>query len=280
VKEAVNTTIDNVLNSLPERKVKEHLDRLKVLASPLWTYDTQGYNSIRSTLDKFFVVGVGNRDTSILSQTAAYKTHFDTNEHQASFASTNQNDRVCVLAVEDLLPIYAVNNFSSYRRDNDEKVARGFMMANYLDEKLNNRINSENFNVMPTIEADNILRDWVYGFIFGYIHFDREEGTYWIRSKTHGDALRDFRFNLNAHRDVAYDLFKSEHIYEEVEAALDRQIAKNGRQPIEDKLKSIEEDSTYREYAQLSPLEADNIYDPKFKAVRELFENEIRLMSE
>lgn len=111
VKEAVNTSIDSVLASMPKVQVESYLERLRVLASPLWTYNTQGYNEANLQLDRFVIVGVGNRDTSLLSKDEEYKHFFDTNGNKTSFASTNQDDRVYVLVVEDLLPIYAVNNF-------------------------------------------------------------------------------------------------------------------------------------------------------------------------
>ncbi|MFA6883714.1 MAG: tubulin-like doman-containing protein [Paludibacteraceae bacterium] len=280
VKNAVNTNIDMVLERLPEAKVKGYLQHLKVLASPLWTYNTRGFNNQNLQLDRFVIVGVGNRDTSILTQKEAYKTYFDTNGNKTSYASTNQNDRVYVLVVEDLLPIYAINNFSAYETDTKEKVDKGVMMANYIDEKLNNRIN-ENFSVIPIVETDDVLQYWVWGFIFDYIHFDDVEGKYWIRSKNHGDALKRFRFNLSNQRDVAYDIFKSERLYKEVEDGLNKQIAKAGRQPIEDKLDEIKSNGSYLEdFAQVSPLERDNIYDQKFMLVKDLIEQEVKLMSE
>lgn len=281
VKHAVNTNIDDILDELPEEKVKSYLEHLKVLAAPLWTYNTQGFNNTNLQLDRFVIVGVGNRDTSILSQNETYNTFFDTNGNKTSFASTNQKDRVYVLVVEDLLPIYAVNNFSSYQRDYEDKVARGFMMANYLDEKLNNRMNSENFNVIPTIETDDVLQYWVWGFVFDYIHYDPADNQYWIRSRSRGDALRRYRFNLSQQRDVAFDIFKSERLYKEVEDGLNRQIARSGRQPIEDKIAEIKAEDSYMEkYAQVSPLESSNLNEPNFKAVRDLLAQEIGLMSE
>ncbi|MCM1138714.1 MAG: tubulin-like doman-containing protein [Muribaculum sp.] len=281
VKAAVNTEIDDILKNLSEEDVKSYLKHLMILASPLWTYNTQGYNNTNLQLDRFVIVGVGNRDTSILSQDDKYKTFFDTNGNKTSFASTNQNDRVYVLVVEDLLPIYAVNNFSSYQMDNDEKTTRGFMMANYIDEKLNNRMNSDNFSMVPTIEADNVLQYWVWGFVFDYIHYDANENQYWIRSKSRGDAVRKYRFNLSHQRDVAFDIFKSEGLYKEVEEGLNRQIAKNGRQPIEEKIANIKmEDSYLEDYANLSQLEKSNLDEPRFRAVRDLLSQEIGLMSE
>ena len=281
VKDAVNTSVDNILLSLPEKQVKSYLDHLKTLASPLWTYNTQGYAPHGLGLDRFVIVGVDNRDTSILSQNSLYNTYFDSNGHKASFASTNQNDRVYLLVVEDLLPIYAVNNFNAYQRDTEYKLSRGRVGANYLDEKLNNQMNAVNFNILPTIESDDVLQYWVWGFVFGFIHYDEEEKKYWIRSRKRGDALRRYRYDLSNQRDIAYDIFKSEHLYKEVEEGLNRQIDRSGKQTIANKINEIKTDESYLDsYAQLSPWERSNLNEQNFQSVRRLLEQEIALMSE
>ncbi len=280
VKEAVNTDIDTVLRGMKEDDVKAYLERLNILASPLWTYNTHGYANTAQQLDRFVVVGVGDRDTSVLKTDAKFNTFFDIDSNKASFASTNQDDRVYVLVVEDLLPIYAVNNFKAYEYDHQTKVNNGASMANYLDEKLNNRMNADNFNLMPQIEKDNVLEYWVMGFVFDLIHYDKEAGTYWIRSKSKGDAIRKFRFDLNKSRDVAYDMFKSEQLYKEVEDTVNAQIARTGRDPIDEKINAIKADDTYFEKeSQLSPLERENIDNPKFRSVKDLVVKEINLMS-
>ena len=277
---AVNVSIDEVLAQMSEEEIVGYLDQLKVLASPLWSYNTQGFNQTQLALDKFVIVGVGNRDTSILATKPQFSTLFDTNGNHASFASTNQNDRVYVLVVEDLLPIYAVNNFSAYKSDFEQKQATNHPMAAYLDEKLNNRIISENFNVMPTIEQDNILQLWVWGFVFGYIHFDPETNYYWIRSKSRGEAIHKYRFNLNKQRDVAFDIFKTEGLYHEIEDLLNAEISKHGNEAINQKLQSIKDEESYLDsYANLSSLEQANLEDPKFKSVLNLVNQEIAIMT-
>lgn len=282
VKDVLSTSIDEVLRGMPEETIQSYLDRLKLLASPLWQYNAQGYNDRDVMLDRFVVLGVGNRDTSFLCTDERFKGYFDINDNHASFASSNQYDRISLLMVEDLLPIYAVNNFLEYERDTMDKIAKNYMMANYIDEKLYNRMNSENFKMIPTIVGDNVLSLWVNGFIFDYIHFDYDNNQYWIRSKKKGDPINKYRFNLGSQRDVAYELFKSEELYKEVEEGLDRQIASTGRQPIEEKIATIKaEDGSYLEkYAQLSTLERDQINEQKFMAVKILVSKEIELMSE
>lgn len=277
---AVNVSIDEVLKQMPVEDMKNYLEQLKVLASPLWSYNTQGYNQTQLALDKFVIVGVGNRDNSILATNPEYNTVFDTNGNHASFASTYQNDRVYVLVVEDLLPIYAVNNYSTYKSDFERKQANNHPMAAYLDEKLNNRILSENFNVMPTIEQDNILQLWVWGFVFGYIHYDEATNHYWMRSKSRGDAIHRYRFNLNTQRDVAFDIFKTEGLYREIEELLNTEISRHGDEAINQKIQEIKDKDTYlEEYANLSPLEQANLEAPKFKAVLNLVNQEIAIMT-
>ena len=277
---AVNVTIDEVLGQMSQEEVIGYFEQLKVLASPLWSYNTQGFNKTQLALDKFVIVGVGNRDTSILVTKPEYNRVFDTNGNHASFASTYQTDRVYVLVVEDLLPIYAVNNFSTYKSDYEQKQAINHPMAAYLDEKLNNRIISENFNVMPTIEQDNILQLWVWGFVFGYIHFDPETNYYWIRSKSRGEAIHKYRFNLNKQRDVAFDIFKTEGLYHEIENLLNTEISRHGNEAINQKIQNIKDEDSYLDtYANISPLEQSNLEDPKFKAVLNLVNQEIAIMT-
>lgn len=280
VLDAVNVTIDDVLGNMSEESVTDYMEQLKVLAAPLWSHNTMGFNKTQLNLDKFVIVGVGNRDTSILATNPKYNTIFNTNGNSASFASTNQHDRVYVLVVEDLLPIYAVNNFSTYKSDYELKQASNYPMAAYLDNKLNSRIISENFNVMPSVEKDNILELWVWGFVFGYIHFDQESSFYWIRSKRRGDAFEQYRFNLNKQRDVAFDIFKTEGLYQEIEEVINDMITRHGNEDIYQKIQQIkDEGSYYEQYSNISPLEKANIKEPKFKAVYNLLDQEIRLMS-
>lgn len=281
--DVVNHTIDDVLRELKRtnpQKVKGYLERLKVLASPLWGYNPQGYNESEVQLDRFVIVGVNNRDTDLLCVDSDFNTYFDEGTNKTNFASTNQHDRIYVMVVEDLLPIYAVNNFTTYQKDAENKELRNVNMANYIDEKLHNRMMSENFSVLPKIEKDNMLEMWVYGFVFGLIKFDEEKETYWLRSKRKGSAIRQFRFDLNKQRDVAFDLFKSEGFAKELEDTFNEKIRREGRDAFENIISQIKEKFTYMdEYAQLSRLEKENLEEPRFHAVRRLLEQEITLMS-
>lgn len=277
---AVNTSIDDVLNVMPKEEIVSYLNQLKILAAPLWTYNTAGYQSVAGAMDRFVIVGVGNRETSIIRNDPNFNTLFDTNGNPASFASTHQNDRIYLLVVEDLLPIYAVNNYKTYEADYNNKVASGVHLASYIDEKLKNRMDSENFSIMPVIEKDNMLQLWVYGFTFGYIDFDSSNNQYWVRSKLHGSAIHGYRFDLNQRRDVAFDMFKSQGLFKEIETRMNDEIKKHGIEPINSKIEEIKQQGNYYEdYSKLSPLERANIEHPNFTSVLRLIEQEIALMT-
>ncbi|GEM_PF-1350050 len=280
VQNAVNVSIDDVLRKMHPNDVQMYLEQLKILASPLWTYNMHGFKDSAQEMDRFAIVGVGNRDTSYLKNDTQFNKFFDMGTHSASFASTNQYDRIYLLVVEDLLPVYAVNNFSSYESDYNLKTASGLKLDCYIDEKLNNRINSENFRLLPTIEQDNVLQLWVYAFIFGYAHFDTNSGKYWIKSTNRGSAIHQYRFDLGTQRDVAYDIFKSEGLYKEIESNMNKRIQHEGNDVIKYKVDEIRQSGTYLdEYAQLSPIEKSQLEEPKFKSVLSLVEQECQLMS-
>ena len=66
-----------------------------------------------------------------------------------------------------------------------------------------------------------------------------------------------------------------------MKSALNKQIQKTGRQPIDTKISQIRsEESYFEQYSQLSQWEKENLNEPQFKAIKELLEREIRFMSE
>lgn len=279
VLDAENVSIDDVLRKMPPEKVKEYLTYLNKLAAPLWSYNTQGFNETALKLDRFVIIGIENRDTNVLSTDPRFKSFFDTNGNNASFASTHQKDRVYILIVENLLPIYAVNNFTTYQGDHNSKSSKS-TIVNYLDEKWNNRINSENFSILPVVEQDNILEIWVLGFVFGYIHHDKENDQYWMRSKKRGDAINRYRFNLNKQRDVAFEIFKTEEMYKEIEELYNAETDRFGKEKYDSKIQEIKDEESYLEkYAQLSSRERDNLSEPNFKSVLDLITQEIAFMT-
>lgn len=286
--------IDSVISSMNPADVKKKLERLKLLASPLWTYNTQGFKETAVNFDKRIVVGVGNRNRSFLTtkpnnnkdnnakekMQEDYTEFFDEGPDKAEFASTNQYDRIFLLIIEDALPIYAVNGFAAYKADYEAKTQKGYPVDNFLDKKVMSRMRSEKFDVMPTLKSSNILELWVYGIIFGYIHFDEATQQYWIKSKKLGAPTKGFRYDMGTQRDVAFSNFTASGLDKEVEENLNKEIAKNGRAPIDEKIEQVKADGNYfPDLCQMSVSEISNIDNPKYTDIKKLIDKEILFIS-
>ena len=85
---------------------------------------------------------------------------------------------------------------------------------------------------------------------------------------------------MNKQRDVAFDIFKTEGLYHEIEDLLNTEISRHGNEAINQKIQQIKDDESYLDqYANISPLEQANLEDPKFKAVLNLVNQEIAIMT-
>lgn len=73
---AFNTTIEQKLAAMPADEVLRYLDRLVLLASPMWTFDLQGYLTTLPNLNRVVIVGVADRNDSIISTTPQYSDKF------------------------------------------------------------------------------------------------------------------------------------------------------------------------------------------------------------
>lgn len=278
--EASKKTIDDILHTMSKEEITNYLQKLKELAAPMWRNDTAGYNEKAKQLDKFCIVGVGHHSTSVIEQNDKLKQFFDENMHKSQFAETNQDDRIYLLVIEDLLPIYAVNNFSAYERDFNTEMEEEKHLAYHIDELLHNRMNSEHFDIRPKIDdMQESLKMWVYGILFGYIHWDADKEQYWIESTDKGSPINQYRYDLGSQRDVAYDLFKSEGFHKEIKTRLEKKIAKSGKDAFDSYIDGIRAEKNYvQKYAQLSNKELSQLNDPKFASVRKLVEDECRLL--
>ncbi len=274
---AAGKTIDTALNAMPQADVLKHIDHIKNMASPLWSINPQGFATQGLKLDSFIIVGVDDKANNTLCKNPTYTKAFDTPTNKANFVSTFRDDRISVLIVEALVPVFAVNNFMTYKDDSDNKTGNNYPLANYINEQWESRMKSEDFSVLPLVSTDNIIQRWAYGFIFGFIHFDTKENTYWITSKNLGDPLDDYRYNLKSGRDTSYNIFKTMKLYNEIQQELNSIVANKGNEYFSDVINKIKKDNSYlKQYAQLSPTESVQLKTPPFAKVADLMREEIQ----
>lgn len=215
---AANRSVDDVLRSMPPFEVNMCLERLCALASPLWTWNLRGHNP-NLPVHKVIIVGVGNRDTSILSTAFEYSKFFGT-KGDTFFVSNSLPDRITITVQEGYQPIFAVGKVMEYR----EKAKSMTYFPSFVDKELHKRIVSESFNIMPTIKQDSILHLWVCGLVFGFIYFDVETNSYCIRTKNGEDVVNNNYFKLGTQRNISFDTFKTKGLYHIVDELLNIEI--------------------------------------------------------
>jgi hypothetical protein len=273
VQDFKNLSIVHKLLQLNKEKINQYLQRLLNLAAPLWTFNPQGYLNQKTQIDRLILIGIENGVQSNLCD--SFDDLLADNLNQPNFISTHQTDRISVMIVECLLPVFTVNNFHSYENENSLIESKS-TISNYIDEKWKARMDREDFLIKPAKQKNNVLESWVQGFIFGYIHFDDNNKVYWTESLLHGSPAKEYRLNLGQLRDEAYDNFKIYKIYKEIDDKLSKKMADEGQLPIQNKLKEIKESRLYnKQYSQLSRNERDQLDQVNFAGIKKLFEEEI-----
>ena len=274
---AINVSIEDKIATMAPEVVEKYLKEVFNLAAPMWNYNLHGYLKEDFQTDEFVFVGVNYEDNTLISK---YTNLFKIKNDDPRFVSTYQNDRLIIMRVEDLLPIYAVNNFMTYetavkQREDD----RSLNIAYWLDNKWKMRMDVENFQVTPALPTDNALEMWVMGFIFGLIGFDKEKKEYYSYSRTYGNPLDKYRYPLGALRNLAYDNFKNQNIYNEIKEKLEKGIKTKGNTWFENVVQEVKDnDSYYEDYSQISEEEKSQIHKEGFRLIKNLLEQEVEFI--
>lgn len=279
--EAVNVSIEQKMSTMSEAQLKETFAKVKEMSSPLWATNTQGYLDYAQELTTIFTIGVYDQSTGIIQN--GYVAEFTIGSSQPTFATTHQTDRITFFQSQCYSPAYAVNNMLGYIRENEEKQNRENYPVSYIDEKWNQRMLVEGFDIMPRQEKDKVLPNWVKAVVYGFITYDETLKSYCIESDQ-GDILAGGILELGQRRDLAFEQFQLRGLDKEVEARIQKMILQQGRPAITEVIKNAK--SHLRSYiidtAQLSPVELDRIQakDPAYQMVRDLLEREAEYLKE
>lgn len=280
--DAVNVSVEQKMRSMTEKQLREIFAKVKEMSSPLWSTNTQGYLDHAQELTTIFTIGVYNQSSGIIQE--RYLDEFTLGAIKPTFATTHETDRITFFQSQCYSPAYAVNNMIGYMRDADEKLnkSESFPVC-YLDEKWNQRMIVEGFDIMPKQEKDRVLPNWVNAIVYGFIKFDESRKTYYIESDQ-GDILSGGFLELGQRRDLAFDQFQIRGLDMEVESRLQQMILEQGRPAVTATIKACKSD--FRNYvslkAQLSAIELDRIMakDPAYQMVRDMLEKEVTYLKE
>jgi hypothetical protein len=232
-------------------------------------------------LTTIFTIGVYDQSAGIIQSN--FVDEFTLGSIKPTFATTHQTDRITFFQSQCYSPAYAVNNMRGYMRDAEEKLNLESYPVSYLDEKWNQRMLVEGFDLMPKQEKDKVLPNWVNAVVYGFITYDESLNSYCIESEQ-GDILAGGLLELGQRRDLAFEQFQLRGLDREVEARIQKMIIEKGRPAVSEVIKNVK--NQLRTYvannAHLSPIELDRIQakDPAYQMVRDLLENEVAYLKE
>lgn len=280
VVEAVNVSIEQKLLTLPEDSVTAIFAKAKEMSSPLWGIDTDGYLAKNNELTTIFTIGVFDQSTSLIKE--KYLNEFKCGVWEPVFATTNQTDRITFFQSQYYSPVYAVNNLSGYKNEAEEKMKVESYPVSYLDEKWNQRMLVENFDLWPkNDDEDKVFRNWVHAIVFGFISYDESRKNYCIESEQ-GDMLAGGLLKLGQRRDLAYEQFGLKGIDKEVEKRVQEMIHEKGHPAVAEIIKTAK--TELKDYttkiAQLSATELAlvNAEDPAYQMVRDILVKEVKYL--
>lgn len=283
VVDAVNVSIEQKMrSSMSDDQLRAIFAKVKEMSSPLWSTNTQGYMDHAQELTTIFTIGVYDQSSGIIQD--KFLDEFTLGAIKPTFATTHETDRITFFQSQCYSPAYAVNNMVGYMRDADEKLnkSESFPVC-YLDEKWNQRMIVEGFDVMPKQEKDRVLPNWVNAIVYGFIKFDESRKTYFIESEQ-GDILIGGFLELGQRRDLAFEQFQLRGLDKEVENRIQQMILEQGRPAVTDVIKASKSDlrNYVSQNAQLSAIELDRVAakDPAYQMVRDMLEKEVSYLKE
>lgn len=277
--EAVNVSVDEKMRTMSDADLKEIFTRIKEMSSPLWGVNTAGYLDHAQELTTVFTIGVYNQSAGVIQEN--YCDEFTLGTIKPTFATTHQTDRITFFQSQCYCPVYAVNNMRGYMRDAEQKANHEAYPVCYLDEKWNQRMLVEGFDILPKQEKDKVLPNWVNAIVYGFVKYDEARKSYVIESEQ-GDVLAGGLLELGQRRDIAFDNFQIRGLDREVESNLQKMVLEKGRPAVVATIKAVKDDcrNYVQQHAQLSAIELDRVMakDPAYQMVRDLLEKEVNYL--
>ena len=195
-----DTSIDDIINKMPEEEFDNMLKLAINKALPLFRYDYRGYMPKERPRDSIYV-GVPNKAHNRLYKDSHFKNLLS-GTMDVDFASIGVNDRIIIYRQLGVVPAYTIASLPDY-----EKEYQDCNVSCHYDENLVTRMEREEFSLYPKKASDEDLLDlWVKGLIFGLVK--NENNEYFFQDHTNGDPLDNFWVSLGSYRDTAFDNFR------------------------------------------------------------------------
>jgi hypothetical protein len=261
-----NTTIDEVINKMPEDELKRTVTDALKKASPLFTYDYRGHSPIEKPADIYYI-GVPDKANSRLNKNGYVKNLLPGNAN-VDFANLGMKDRIIIYRQVGVVPAYAIRPVLSYKEKYDRCNANC-----HFDATVKRRMEREEFSLVPKMAADDVLELWVKGLIFNLIK--NEDDMYYYKDEEQGDPIDDYWISLSKYRDEAFEAFK--RVKPNIDKAFNAYFDNYQNTRGIDALKVLVDDvkqNYFEKYSQIK-MTRDEIKRKGYEPIRSLITNEL-----
>ena len=265
------TTIDDIINSLPQDKFDRIIDLAIGKSKPLFRYSYKGHNPNTTPRNSFYI-GVPDKTASRLFKGDYFKHHLE-GTMDVDFSNTGVTDKIIFYRQIGVVPPYTLVGIKDYE---DEHLECRF--DNFFDQNLERRFDREGFSIYPVRPSeDDLLEYWVKGFIFGLVR-NTEKG-YEFRCEEHGMAIKGYWMPLSKFRDDAFEQFKryKSTIRREYQAIIDKKAKEMGDEAMRNLIAKVKT-SYLEEFSQLN-MSVDDLSKKGYEKVMELMESELQYVT-
>lgn len=238
------TTIDDIINELPEKDF-EHILKIAInKANPLFCKDYLGFTP-KTSLHQGYYVGIPDKDKSRLLNKNVFRD-MHTNNEKPEIVQIGMKNKIIIYRQIGVIPVYAVTPIKYYEDKYNQS-----SLNSHFDKNILIRMEREQYDMLPKQAEDDTLELWVMGLIFGLIK--REEGAYLYKSLNNGDPLLDYWVNLGStYRDDAFENFKRDK--KQIRTEFNEYIENEERSKGSDEMKKLKDDvkqNYYEKYSQM-----------------------------
>lgn len=267
VSRALGTTIEDVLASMGTEALVRRTKYVLELSLPMWTINYQGKTTQNVSRARQILVGVPDQSKSIM-QTAEVQAALTYDTVKPEYATTRQKDRVYIMMCESSSPIFAINNFIVYEREYKERMQEEHGISCSIDAKMDALREAKGYSFWPADKPSVSLDLWTQAFCFNdtdgqpIIRFDKEKRRYWMRSRTYGEPIENYRYDLGEQRTDANAQFSALKLFDEVKEKINEIVREKGQKYVNDRLDEVRKDNKYYTDCvapNMNPAEIDGI---------------------
>jgi hypothetical protein len=261
-----NMKIDDVVRGLSEEKRKDLAKQLISKSNALWNYDYKGYK-INPNIHEHFLIGLPQVDSG-------FKNDFSslTSSDNLDFVATGVDNKVICYRMEVAVPVYAVNDVESYERDYQQS-----NISHHIDSNWEANMKRSGYSIYPSQKEDDSLSAWVAGLIFGYVKYDSNDSTFFVKSPKYGDPLQDYWKKLGDYRDVAYNSFVREQHVDEIIEIINTEKNNLGEDATKEKFADVVEN--YLDKYSRNNIKKDDLVKREYEQIAELLRKEINFVT-